>query len=372
LGLANNIHHCPPSVTGRKFQRIQNPQVEIPQQTEAHRSNRARQPFKKSHMKRRSVIQVASLSVLTPNLVFADGKYPDKPITWICPYAAGGNADSRSRQVARLMSSALGQPIIIDNKAGAGGNIGTEAIARGKPDGYTLGMGNFAPLAVNHALFKKLNFDPFNDIVPIVLIEKGPLILMVRQDSPFKSVKDVVAAAKAAPGKLAYASGGIGGSHHLSGALFENAAGIQMIHAPYKSGSAAAGDLMGGQVDMMFEQMYAAMPSVKGGKMRALAITSSARSPLLPDVPTMSESGFPAVEVLNWQGLVGPKGLPADLVKLLNAVGNKALQDHDMREKILSQGNEVGGGTPETFAALIKAEAPKWGKVVRDAKIEPS
>jgi tripartite-type tricarboxylate transporter receptor subunit TctC len=320
---------------------------------------------------RRSIIQLGAAALGAPLLAYAQDKYPSKPINWVCPYAAGGNADSRSRQVAKVMSTLLGQPIIIDNKAGAGGNIGTEAIARAKPDGYTIGMGNFAPLAVNHALFKKLNFNPFTDLVPILLIEKGPLILMVRADSPYKSVKDLVAAAKAAPGKLSYASGGIGGTHHLSGALFEHAAGIDMIHTPYKSGSAGATDLMGGQVHMMFEQMYSAMPAIKGGKLRALAITSKTRSPLAPDIPTMAEQGYPEVEVLNWQGLIGPKGMPAELIKQLNAVGNKALQDPDLKEKILSQGNEVGGGTPEQFAALIKAEAPRWAKVVRDAKIEP-
>jgi len=322
-------------------------------------------------MKRRDLLAASAGLAALPGLVQAQDKYPSKLITWICPYAAGGNADNRSRQVARVMQQVLGQTIIIDNKAGGGGNIGTDAIAKAKPDGYTIGMGNFAPLAVNHALFKKLNFDPFNDLVPIMLIERGPLILMVKQDSPFKSVKDVVAAAKAKPGKLSYASGGIGGTHHLSGALFEHAAGIDMIHAPYKSGSAGAQDLMGGQVDMMFEQMYAAMPSIKGGRLRALAITSKARSPLAPDVPTMGESGYPAVEVLNWQGIVGPKGLPADIVKILNAAGNKALQDPEVRAKMLEQGNEIAGGTPEQFAALIKAEAPRWGKVVKDAKIEP-
>ena len=327
----------------------------------------------KCHMKRRTLLQAAT--ALGPSLATqwaqAQDKYPNKPITWVCPYAAGGNADSRSRQVAKAMSSILGQSIIIDNKAGAGGNIGTEMIARGKPDGYTIGMGNFAPLAVNHALFKKLNFDPLNDLVPITLIERGPLILMVRNDSPFKSVKDIVAAAKAEPGKLSYGSGGIGGSHHLSGALFEHTAGIDMIHAPYKSGSAASTDLMGGQVHMMFEQMYTAMPAIQGGRMRALAITSKKRSPLIPDLPTMTEQGYPAVEVLNWQGLIGPKGLPADIVKLLNSACNQALQTTEVKEKILSQGNELGGGTPEQFAALIKAESPRWGKVVRDAKIEP-
>jgi len=319
-------------------------------------------------MQRRHFMTATAAALATST--WAQDNYPSKPITSVCPYAAGGNADSRSRQVAKVMGSLLGQPIIIDNKAGAGGNIGTEAIARGKPDGYTIGMGNFAPLAVNQALFKKLNFNPATDLVPIMLIEKGPLILMVRNDSPYKSVKDLVVAAKAAPGKLSYASGGIGGTHHLSGALFEHAAGIDMIHAPYKSGSAGATDLMGGQVHLMFEQMYAAMPSIKGGKMRALAITSAKRSPLAPDIPTMAEQGYPEVEVLNWQGIVGPKGLPPELVKQLNAVGNKALQDADLKEKLLSQGNEVGGGTPEQFAAFIKAEAARWSKVVKDARIE--
>ena len=322
-------------------------------------------------MKRRTLLQSASAAALLPRFALAQDKYPNKLITWICPYAAGGNADNRSRQVARVMQTLIGQTIIIDNKAGAGGNIGTDVIAKAKPDGYTIGMGNFAPLAVNHALFKKLSFDPQNDLVPILLIERGPLILMVRNESPYKSVKDVVAAAKAAPGKLAYASGGIGGTHHLSGALFEHSAGIDMIHAPYKSGSAGAQDLMGGQVHMMFEQMYAAMPSIKGGRLRPLAITSKVRSPLLPDVPTMGEAGYPAVEVQNWQGIVGPKGLPADIVALLNKVGNKALQDEGQRKLMLEQGNEIGGGTPAEFAALIKAESPRWGKVVRDAKVEP-
>ncbi len=322
-------------------------------------------------MKRRELIQWAGSAALLPAFSQAQEKYPSRPITWICPYAAGGNADTRSRQVAKVMSEILGQPILIDNKAGAGGNIGTEMIARGKPDGYTVGMGNFAPLAVNHALFIKLNFDPFNDIVPITLIERGPLILMVRADSPYKSVKDIVNAAKASPGSLSYASGGIGGTHHLSGALFEHSAEIDMIHAPYKSGAAGATDLMSGQVHMMFEQMYSAMPAIKGGRLRALAITSKTRSPLLPDLPTMGEQGYPAVEVLNWQGLVGPKGMSAELIKTLSAACNKALQDPDLREKMLSQGNEIGGGAPEQFAALIKSEAPRWGKVVRAAKIEP-
>ena len=322
-------------------------------------------------MQRRHLMSAAAGAALLPAWARAQDKYPSKLITWVCPYAAGGGADNRSRQVAKLMQATLGQTIIVDNKAGGGGNIGTDIIAKAKADGYTIGMGNFAPLAVNHALFKKLNYDPLNDLVPIMLIERGPLVLTVKSESPFKSVKDVVAAAKAKKGALSYASGGIGGTHHLSGALFEHVAGVDMIHAPYKSGGAAATDLMGGQVDMMFEQMYAAMPSIKSGRLRALAITSKTRSALLPDVPTMGEAGYPAVEVLNWQGIIGPKGLPAEIIKTLNAAGNKALLDGGLRETMLSQGNEIAGGTPEQFAALIKSEAPRWGKVVKDAKIDP-
>ncbi len=320
-------------------------------------------------MHRRTLLQASAGLIIAP--AWAQDTYPNRPITWVCPYAAGGNADSRSRQVAKAMSALLGQPIVIDNKAGAGGNIGTDLIAKARPDGYVIGMGNFAPLAVNHALFKRLNFDPVNDLTPICLIERGPLVLMVRNDSRFKSIRDIVVAAKSSPGRLSYASGGIGGTHHLSGALLEHTAGIDMIHAPYKSGALGAGDLMAGQVDMMFEQMYSAMPAIQANRLRPLAITSKARSPLLPDVPTMAEQGFPAVEVLNWQGLIGPKGMAAELVRRLNTVCNQALQNAEVKDKIISQGNELGGGTPDQFAALIRAESPRWGKVVRDARIEP-
>jgi tripartite-type tricarboxylate transporter receptor subunit TctC len=194
---------------------------------------------------------------------FAQSNYPNKPINFIVPYGAGGSADSRSRQIAQKMSVILKQPIVIDNKPGAGGNIGTEAIVRAAPDGYTIGMGNFAPMSVNKTLFGNLRYDPEADLTPIILIEKGPLVLVVNPNSPFKTVQDIVAAAKAKPGVLTFSSGGIGGSHQLSAELFEQNAGIQMIHVPYKSGSAALTDLMGGNVDLMFDQMYSAVPSIK-------------------------------------------------------------------------------------------------------------
>jgi tripartite-type tricarboxylate transporter receptor subunit TctC len=322
-------------------------------------------------MKRRTLLQATGFAAFVPGFALAQDKYPSKPITFICPYAAGGNSDQRSRQIGRFLSQALNQPVIVDNKAGAGGNIGTEFIARAKPDGYTVGMGNFAPLAVNPSMFQNMKFDSQKDIAPVCLIEKGPLVLMVRPDSPYKTVKDIIAAAKAKPGQLTFASGGLGGSHHLSGELFKSIAGVFITHIPYKGGAPATVDLMGGQVDMMFEQMYAAAPSIRAGKLRALAITSKVRSPLFPNVPTMIEAGVPGFEVQNWQGLVVPAGTPAPIIKLLNEVTNKALQDPTLREQMLSQGNEIGGGTPEQFAALIKSEAARWGKLVKTAGIKP-
>jgi tripartite-type tricarboxylate transporter receptor subunit TctC len=319
-------------------------------------------------MKRRDLLQAASV-LAVPSLSFAQDKYPSKPITIVCPYPAGGNTDQRSRQFGRFMSTALGQPIVVDNKGGAGGNIGTEIIARAKPDGYTIGMGNFAPLAVNPSMFKKVSFDPQKDLAPICLIERGPLVLMVRPDSPFKSVKDIIAAAKAKPGHLTYANGGTGGSHHLAAEMFKMMAGVDIINIPYKGGAPAAMDLMGGQVDMMFEQMYAASANIRAGRLRALAITSLTRSPLFSDVPTMAEQGFPGFEISNWQGFVAPAATPKAIIQLLNQVTNQALADPTIKAQMLSQGNELGGGTPEQFAAHIKAEAERWSKLVRTAGI---
>ena len=321
-------------------------------------------------MKRRILLQAAS-SIALPGIVFAQDKYPSKPITFVCPYSAGGNADQRSRQIGKFLSVALGQPVIVDDKPGAGGNIGTDFIAKAKPDGYVIGMGNFAPLAVNPTMFKKMNYDPAKDLTPICLIQKGPLVLMVPANSLFKSVKDIIAAAKATPGKLSFASGGLGGSHHLSAELFKSLAGLNITHIPYKGGAPATTDLLGGQVDMMFEQMYSAAPNLRAGKTRGLAISSKTRSPLFPDIPTMAEAGVAGFEVQNWQGLIGPANMPPAIVQLLNETTLKALADPMIRELMLSQGNEIGGGTPAQFAALIKSEADRWGKLVKSANIQP-
>jgi tripartite-type tricarboxylate transporter receptor subunit TctC len=322
------------------------------------------------------IFKILQISLLCSANIFigsahAQANYPSKPINLIVPYGAGGSADSRSRQLAQKMSLILKQPIVIDNKPGAGGNIGTEFVARAAPDGYTIGMGNFAPLAVNKTLFGTLRYDPETDLSPIILIEKGPLILVVNPNSQYKSIQDIVTAAKAKPGTLTFSSGGIGGSHQLSAELFMQNAGIQMIHVPYKSGSAALTDLMAGNVDMMFDQMYSAVPSIRADKLRPIAITSKKRSPLFPNVPSFAEVGYPRVEVLNWQGFIAPAKTPKPIIDKLNAAANEALKDPQLRELMLSQGNEIGGGTPADFAALIKSEAAKWSAVVKAGNIKP-
>ena len=300
----------------------------------------------------------------------AQTPYPNKPISFIVPYGTSGSADLRSRQVTQKMSVVLKQSFIVENKPGAGGNIGTEFIARANPDGYTIGMGNFAPLSVNKYLFEVLRFDPEKDVAPIILIEKGPLVLVVNTNSPFKTIDDIVRAAKAKPGSLTFSSGGIGGTHQLSAELFKQSAEIDMIHVPYKSGSAALTDLMAGNVNMMFTQMYSAIPNIQAGKIRPIAITSKARSALLANVPTFIELGYPKVEVLNWQGLIAPKGTPKAIIDRLNTVANQVLKDPVVRDQIISQNNEVGGGTPEEFAALIKSESAKWSSVIKAAGIK--
>ena len=316
-------------------------------------------------------IFILCVTLLTGAFANAQTNYPTKPITLVVPYGAGGSADSRSRQLAQKMSLILKQPIVIENKPGAGGNIGTEFVAKAAPDGYTIGMGNFAPLAVNKTLFGNLRYNPETDLAPIILLEKGPLILVVNPNSQYKTIQDIVAAAKAKPGTLTFASGGIGGSHQLSAELFMQNADIRMIHVPYKSGSAAATDLMAGNVDMMFEQMYAAAPNIRADKLRPIAITSKKRSPLFPDIPSFAELGYPKVEVLNWQGFIAPAKTPKPIIDQLNKAANEALKDQQLRDLMLAQGNEIGGGSPEDFAMLIKSESTKWSAVVKAGNIKP-
>ena len=297
--------------------------------------------------------------------------YPSKPVRWIVPYAAGGFADIRARKLGIDLAKNLGQPVVIENRTGAGGVIGTDAVAKAAPDGYTIGMGNLAALAVNVSLMKKLPYDPQKDLQPVVLIERSALILTAGPALQAKNLQELIAYAKANPGKLGFGSSGVGGAHHLSGEMLKLRTGIEITHIPYKGGAPAAADVMAGHLPMMFEMGYAAVPSVKGGKIRALAVTSLRRLPLLPEVPTMAEAGLPGFESSNWQGVVVPANTPRAIVDRLNKEFNAILALPEQRESILATASEVAGGTPEQFRELIASETLKWGEVVRAAKIQP-
>ncbi|WP_157263971.1 Bug family tripartite tricarboxylate transporter substrate binding protein [Azohydromonas aeria] len=300
--------------------------------------------------------------------------FPNKPITLIVPYAAGGSSDTRARQLGEKLAVILGKAVVVDNKPGGNGNIGTDFIARATPDGHTIGIGNFAPMAVNKALFPKLPFDPQRDLVPVVLIEKGPLVLIVSAEkSPFKSVQDLVAAAKAQPGKLSYASAGSGGSFHLAGEMFNSVTGTDAVHIPYRGGGPATNDLLGGTVDYMFDMVPAAMGYLKSSppRMRALAVAHDKRLASLPEVPTFGELGIKDMEISNWFGIVAPRGTPPAIVAKLNQAINQALQMPDVAKRITDPGNVVGGGTPEAFAGFVASESQRWSKVVKDRGIRP-
>lgn len=295
--------------------------------------------------------------------------YPNKAITIIVPFAAGGNTDVKTRLLAKQLGDILKQPVIVDNKPGASGNIGIEALTRASPDGYTIAVGSFGPLAVNPSLYPKINFDP-KSLVPIILLEKSPLVLVVPEGKPFKTLESVIQAAKAKPDSLNIANAGAGGAHHLSAELFEAAAGIQMVGVPFKGGGPAATALLAGQVDMMFEQTGTALPSIQAGKIRPLAVTSSKRLSTMPNVPTFTELGYPQVTVSNWMGYVAPKGTPPAITVKLHAAFAKAIEHPDVKNKIMAQSNELGGGTSQDFAGYIQTESARWSKLIKDKNIQ--
>lgn len=308
--------------------------------------------------------------VAAPGLAGAQEAWPARPITLVVPYAAGGFADTRMRLLARELGDELKTTVVVENKAGAGGVIGTAYIAKAKPDGYTIGSGNLAPLSVNPTLMpKNVSYNVQKDIAPIILIEESPLILSVNNDVPVKTVQELIALAKKDPGALSFGSSGVGGAHHLSGELFANEAGIKMSHVPYKGGAPAATDLMAGHIDMMFEMGYAAMPAIEAKKVHPLAVTSSKRLPLLPNVPTMAESGLPGFESYNWQGVIAPAGTPEPVIQKLNAAFNKILKKPEVLKAFDATGGQAAGGTPEDFAKFIQSETDKWAKVIKAAKI---
>jgi tripartite-type tricarboxylate transporter receptor subunit TctC len=296
-------------------------------------------------------------------------RFPSKTVTLIVPYAPGGSSDTRARMLAAKMSATLGQTIIVDNKAGAGGNIGTAAIAKAAPDGYTFGIGNFAPLSVNKAMMPRIPFDPEKDLAPIILIERGPLVLVVPDKSPLKSFNDLLAFGKKNPDKVNFASAGTGGAYHLAGEMLSQATGVPMVHVPYKGGGPATTDLLAGQVTFMFDMAPAVLPHIKEHKMRALAVAHEKRLAQLPDVPTLGELGLKDMAMSNWFGLVAPKGTPPAIIAKLNDAANKALKDPEIAQAITGPGNILAGGAPEQFQAFVNAETTRWTKVVKDKHI---
>ena len=293
--------------------------------------------------------------------------YPSRPIKLIVPFPAGGGTDLIAREVANKVAVANGWSIIIDNKPGSGGNLGVDAAAKAPADGYTLVLGQTSNLAINPTLYAKLPYNPEKDLTPIVEVASAPLVLVVSADSPYKTLADVVAAAKAKPESLNYASSGSGTVAHLATELFQKTAGVKFTHVPYKGAAQGSTDLIGGQIQMYMSSVPTLIGYVKNGKMRAIAVTSPKRTADLPSVPTVAESGFKGFEAVTWFGVAGPAGLPKDVVAKLNGAFNKALQDPEVKKKLASQGADALGGTPEHFAKLIHDDIGRWGKIVKES-----
>jgi tripartite-type tricarboxylate transporter receptor subunit TctC len=310
----------------------------------------------------------ALASVILP--VAAQAPWPNKPITYIVPFPAGGTTDTLARIIGQKLSATLGQSVVVDNKPGAGGNIGSDFVAKAKADGYTILGGTISSHAINASIYPKLPFDPQKNFAPITLIGTNPLVLIVPPDSPAKTVKDLISQAKAKPGSFSFASAGNGTSQHLAGEMFKSLAGIDITHVPYKGSSPAITDVMGGQVQMMFDTTVVAAPQIKAGKVRALGVTSAKRLKGWEDIPTIAESGVPGYEIVSWQGIFAPAGTPPEIIKRLNAEIVKILKMPDVHERLEGLGVEPVANTPEEFAAFQKAEIAKWAKVVKDAGIK--
>jgi len=293
--------------------------------------------------------------------------YPTKPIRLVVPFPAGGATDILAREVAKHLTDAWGQSVVVDNRPGAGGNIGSELVAKAAPDGYTLEMGTVGTHAINASLYSKMPYDHVRDFVPVILVAGVPNVLEVNPALPVNSVQELIAYAKANPGKLNFASSGSGTSIHLSGELFKVMAGVQMMHVPYKGSAPALQDLIGGQVQLMFDNLPPSLPQIKAGKLRALAVTSAARAPALPDTPTVAEAGLPGFEASSWFGVLAPAGTPPEIVNKLNAEIAKWLASPGAKEKLANVGANIAGGTPEDFARHIQAETAKWAKVVKES-----
>jgi tripartite-type tricarboxylate transporter receptor subunit TctC len=296
-------------------------------------------------------------------------QYPSKALRLVVPFAPGGSTDIFARLIADRLAAPLGQPVVVENRSGAAGNIGAEAVARSAPDGYTLLMATTGVMAINNALYRSMTYDAAKDLEPVIFVASITNVLIVPPDFPAKSVAELIALAKKAPGKLSFASSGAGSSTHMSAELFKSLSGTDILHVPYKGSGQALPDLMSGRVSMMFENAPGAVSHIKAGKVRALAQTGTKRSPSLPDVPTVAESGVPGYESLSWSGIAVPAGTPRDIIERLNRDINAVLSAPEMRQKLADQGAETIGGSPQVFVEHIRAEREKWSRLIRTNNI---
>jgi len=295
--------------------------------------------------------------------------YPVRPIRIVVPFAPGGATDILARAIGQKITEALGQQVVVDNRPGAGGNIGSDVAAKAAPDGYTLLMGGVGPNAINATLYPKLPYDAINDFAPVTLVATVTNLLVLHPSVPAKSVKELIALAKARPGKLTHASSSPGSAGHLAGEMLKIMTGIEMVTVPYKGSAPALIDLMSGQVDFMFDNMPACLPHIKSGKLKAIATSNAQRTSVLPDLPTVAESGLPGFDAGSWFGILAPAGTSRDIVNRLNAVIVKSLSTPELKERLFSQGAAPVGSTPEEFAQHIRTEIAKWSKVIKAANV---
>jgi tripartite-type tricarboxylate transporter receptor subunit TctC len=296
----------------------------------------------------------------------ASAAWPEKPITIIVPAAPGGTTDIAARILAKKLGGPLGQSVIVENRAGAGGIIGTQAAARAAPDGYTFIMGNVGPNAINYSLYKKLPYKP-EDFMPITMVISNPNVLVVNAESPFKSVADLVAALKKDPQKYSVGSSGTGQSPHMSSEMFKQRAGVNAVHIPYKGAGPAVADLVAGQFTFMIDNLPSSMPHIRGGKLRALAVTSEQRTPELPDVPTMAEAGIKDLVVTAWFGLFAPAGTPQEVLRKMHEASAAAVRDPEVVARFKEMGGVAGGNTPAEFTAFVNNERQRWKQIVDTA-----
>ena len=312
---------------------------------------------------------LASLAAAAAAGVHAQG-FPSKPIRIIVPYAAGGTSDILARQVGPKLADAWGQPVVIENKPGANGNVGADFVAKSAPDGSTLLLTDLGGLVISASVYPKLPFNPSKDFTPVVMVSYSPHVLAVNPSVQVKDVKELVAMAKAHPGKLNFAVSGIGGAPQLAGIEFAQRMGLDWVYIPYKGGSDAVTGVVGGQAHVLFNGMLATWPSVTGGRLRALGISAAKRVPSAPDTPTVAEQGLPGFETGSYQGVVGPAGIPRETVAKLNAELTKALNAPDMKERFAKQGTEVRTGTPDSLGEWMRTEQGKWAKVVKESGVK--